>query len=200
MGKVDGDTNLLPYRAGIDFINRTIFIGNIHDSGSLTPQIDALVRMSFLSPEPITLFIRSAGGDLEETILFTEIMRSVHSDIYGIAMDTCFSGGLVIFSFCKVRSCFYHTKFMAHQISLTEEGMSAADLSMQARKIKRENTLIYRIFEKASSKKVEWWKNKIKRAKDHDYYFDVNEAGKIGLINGEVFDQHNPFRLPPFED
>ena len=131
-GFLNEDKELLSFPEIIDYKNRTILISNIRN-GNLTVQMAAILRMAAEdSKTPITLFIRSAGGSLNESLMFIEIMNSVECDFNTIAFETCFNSALLIFCNGKKRSCFNSTKFMAHEITISEESMLVCDMKKRA--------------------------------------------------------------------
>jgi len=194
-GHLDSEIDVLSLKDGIDFKKRIITIGNI-ENGGLTTQIFSLLKMDSENNKPITLLIRSNGGDFEESLIFINILKTINSNINTISFDSCQSAGFLIFCQGEKRSAFKNTQFLVHEISLDEEGLSRETLMQRSLEIELENDYIIKnIISKSSNKKLNWWKNKIEKAKDHDFYFDENQAKKYKIINHQIFDENNKFNL-----
>ena len=190
---IDGDTALhVTPNVVTAFKKRIITIGNIK-TGALTPQIVTLYDMASQSDQPIIIFIRSAGGDLEESMLFRDALLTVKTPIITLAFDSCMSAGMIIFCTGQIRSSFEFTKFMTHKIKISDISMDSDELRKEATQIDKENKVMFNIIAKSSLRKPSWWVDKVKKANYKDYYFDSEFAKKIGIVNGPIFGTENKF-------
>jgi len=193
-GELDQDSIITNVNDGVDFKKRFILIGNILN-GSLTIPTYNLLKMDLQNHSPITLLIRSSGGEMQEGLQFINIIKSLHSEINTIALDTCQSMALNIFCIGKKRSAFSNTLFLAHKVKLSEDSLDDEKLLKRHKEIKFENEFLIKCISKSSNQSFEWWMKKIQKAKENDYEFNEKYAKKIGIINHEIFNEFNKFYL-----
>ena len=117
------------------------------------------------SPEPITLYIHSYGGDLRQAIFFCDLIETSHVPIITVATGAAMSAGFLIFISGKRRYAFKHTKLLVHQGSGVIQGnYEEMDAAQKAYKKEVEGMKDYilshtDIFEKTydKHKKSDWY-------------------------------------------
>jgi len=164
-----------------DYKARIVPVGNIV-SGGLTGVISSLLRLDSVSTDPIILFIRSGGGELQEALLLREV----------ITMDTCYSAGLLVFIAGEIRSCFEFTKFLVHNITIKEADLrNNLETRELIKKLGEEDKYLLNMIQKASKRSKTWWTDKIKNSKQNEFYFNALEARKHGIVNGGTYGRNN---------
>ena len=194
-GMIDGKYPMKSeYR--VDYPNRIVpVIGHIQ-SGSLSHSILSMLRLdSENCGQPIILFIRSQGGDLEETLLLREVIDSIKSPVISVAFDACGSAGSLLFAAGKYRCCFEQTEFLVHKIKIDLEDSNEEDIKTTHQTIVSNNKFLLGMYAKASNKYIPWWVTKLKDSKGGDYIFGAKEAKRLDFVNGLIFNPKNPFNM-----
>lgn len=68
-----------------------------------------LEEANIAEPEPITLYIHSYGGDLDQSQFFCDLVESSHIPVITVAAGVAMSAGLLIFLSGKKRYAFKHS-------------------------------------------------------------------------------------------
>ena len=79
-------------------------------------------EINVANPEPITIYIHSYGGDLDQTQFFCDLIESSRIPVITVAAGVAMSAGLLIFLSGKKRYAFKHSKILIHQGSASFSG------------------------------------------------------------------------------
>lgn len=66
------------------------------------------------NPKPITLFLHSYGGDLDQSFYFCDLCETSHVPIITVATGVAMSAGLLIFLSGKRRYVYEHSQLLIH--------------------------------------------------------------------------------------
>ncbi len=83
------------------------------------------------NPVPITLYIHSYGGDLDQAQFFCDLIESSHIPVITVATGVAMSAGLLIFLSGKRRYAFKHSTLLIHQGSAAFSGTAEEIKSAQ---------------------------------------------------------------------
>ena len=89
------------------------------------------VEEGVTNPDPITLYIHSYGGDLDQAQFFCDLIESSHIPIITVATGVAMSAGLLIFLSGKRRYAFKHSTLLIHQGSAAFSGTAEEIKSAQ---------------------------------------------------------------------
>ena len=168
------------YEYGLDIPARTIYL-----FGDITEEIAHLFNMNFNmlasidEEQPIQIILSSNGGSVSDGLsIFDTIMQSpvkTHMLVTGKAL----SMGLIIALAGDVRTAHPNTRFMAHSVSSITEG-KVETMKTDVLETDTLNDTLLEILSKRTSKKKNFWKKQLEKK---DYYFDTEEAIKLGVLN-----------------
>lgn len=116
-------------------------------------------------PEPVTLYIHSYGGDLDQAQFFCDLVESSHVPVITVAAGVAMSAGLLIFLSGRKKYVFKHSQLLIHQgsasFSGTAEEIEAAQKSYKRKLEKMKKYILShtsineRLFEKNKGK--DWY-------------------------------------------
>lgn len=116
-------------------------------------------------PKPITIYIHSYGGDLDQAQFFCDLIEASHIPIITVAAGVAMSAGLLIFLSGKKRYAFKHSQLLIHQgsasFSGTADEIKAAQESYERKLEKMESYILShthidkKLFDKKKSK--DWY-------------------------------------------
>lgn len=142
------------------------------------------------------LYINSVGGCTRSSMAMFEIMRTLsdegHINIVTQAFDDCYSASFVLFLAGDLRYATKHTKFMIHEVQVSESAKKHAEgYKTTAIELQKETSLLFdMIHSRVPKLSVEMMRKKVKEAKDNDWTFGVPEAKKLGVVT------HSGFFMP----
>lgn len=90
-----------------------------------------MIEAGVTSPKPITLYIHSYGGDLDQAQFFCDLIESSHIPVITVAIGVAMSAGLLIFLSGKRRYAFKHSTLLIHQGSAAFSGTAEEIKSAQ---------------------------------------------------------------------
>ena len=90
-----------------------------------------MIEAGVTSPKPITLYIHSYGGDLDQAQFFCDLIESSHIPVITVATGVAMSAGLLIFLSGKRRYAFKHSTLLIHQGSAAFSGTAEEIKSAQ---------------------------------------------------------------------
>ena len=157
----------------------TLFAQITNDAAKDT--ISQMWGLAAVSGEPVTLLINSPGGEVPHALAIVQAMEACPVEVNTIAMGRVFSGGVIILVAGHVRRAFPRTLFMTHEFQNTKE-VSAGYRSLKRSRKSDDwtyETLVYH-FSHYTKQLVSEVKKKLLST---EYYFDENEALKMGLID-----------------
>ena len=129
-------------------------------------------------PKPITLYIHSYGGDLDQSQFLCDLIESSHIPVITVATGVAMSAGLLIFLSGKRRYAFKHSTLLIHQGSASFSGTAEEIESAQkSYKRKLEKMKKYILTHTSIDEKL-FEKNKTK-----DWYVTGEELIDLGIAD-----------------
>lgn len=129
-------------------------------------------------PEPITLYIHSYGGDLEQAMLFCDLCKISHVPIITVATGAAMSAGLLIFLSGHRRYAFPHTQLLIHSgqatFSGTAEQIEDAQKNYQKQLVQMKEYILNR---SCVTEQL------FKKNKSRDWYVTGDDIVKLGLAD-----------------
>jgi ATP-dependent Clp protease protease subunit len=133
---------------------------------------------SIAEPEPITLYIHSYGGDLDQAQFFCDLIESSHVPVVTVAAGVAMSAGLLIFLSGKKRYAFKHSQLLMHQGSASFSGTAEEIESAQKSYKKKLEKMKKYILSHTSIDSKLFEKNKTK-----DWYVSGEELLTLGIAD-----------------
>lgn len=134
----------------------------------------------------IPLIIDSNGGDANAMLAIIDIIDQAkeHCLVATIIDGKAYSAGAILAAHGSEGYRFIgpNATIMVHQVSASFEGKHA-DVQHEAGNIKKMNTRVLNMLDKATGKKRGDWAKKIKAAGNSDIYFSAFEAVRQGLVD-----------------
>lgn len=131
---------------------------------------------------PITFYINSPGGNLHEGLAMGGIIEACIAPVYTIGVAKICSAAMFTFAAGTRRYAYPHTTFLMHDFSTVMIGkIGELRSSVDYMKLLKEEILTY--LSQRTHKDEEWWKSKFVTAEKQDYWFNVQEAVEIGLVD-----------------
>lgn len=164
--------------------HRTYWIDyEIDDNYNLLTLAKEIIKLNIeeikvVDPEPVTLFIHSYGGDLDQAQFFCDLVESSHIPIITVSAGVAMSAGLLIFLSGKKRYAFRHSQILIHQgsasFSGTADEIDAAQKSYKKKLEKMEKYIL-------SHTSID--KNLFNKNKNKDWYVSGDELISLGITD-----------------
>lgn len=155
-------------------------------SGSITDALanTVIAQLLFLegqdSKKDIYLYINSPGGSVTATLAIYDAMNHIKADVATYCIGIAASGGAILLAAGQKGKRFSlpNSEIMIHQVMGGAEGQ-AVDVDIQARHILKIKDKLNKILAKHTNQSLE----KIEKDTDRDFFMDVEEAKKYGIID-----------------
>lgn len=135
-------------------------------------------EINVANPEPITIYIHSYGGDLDQTQFFCDLIESSRIPVITVAAGVAMSAGLLIFLSGKKRYAFKHSKILIHQGSASFSGTAEEIKAAQQSYEKQLETMeTYILTHTLIDKKL------FDKKKNKDWYVTGDELIELGIAN-----------------
>ena len=135
-------------------------------------------EINVANPEPITIYIHSYGGDLDQTQFFCDLIESSRIPVITVAAGVAMSAGLLIFLSGKKRYAFKHSKILIHQGSASFSGTAEEIKAAQQSYEKQLETMeTYILSHTLIDKKL------FDKKKNKDWYVTGDELIELGIAN-----------------
>ena len=167
---------------GVDVKGRRIFLHGDVELDTIALAIRGLYLMADESPEPITLFVASYGGSIDEAFALHDVIRAVPVPVHTVALGVCQSAAPFI-SACGEPGQRYaseNCEFMLHAASFAVDG-SIAQVAGAAEATKRRCERMDRLLAKYTNMPYRHWAKFSRACNDH--YFTATQALEWGLID-----------------
>lgn len=165
---------------GIDFEKRVIEIRGEVSEPMSSYVTRALITLSNINHEPITIYLSSPGGDAYEGFAIYDFIKSCPCQINIIASGKIFSAGFLILLAGASRVALPHTTFMMHSvISTPESKQTVKQQEVDLNESKRINNEFLNIAAARTKRNRKWWARNIL---PQDKYFNVEDAKEIGIL------------------
>lgn len=161
--------------------DRIVFLaGPINDAVANT----VIAQLLFLEKQDpkkdINLYINSPGGSVTATLAIYDAMNYVKPDVATFCIGIAASGGAILLAAGQKGKRFTlpNSEIMIHQVMGGAEGQ-AIDVDIQARHIIKTKERLNEILAKQTGQPLE----KIEKDTDRDFYMNVEEAKKYGIVD-----------------
>ena len=161
--------------------DRIIFLaGSITDALANTVIAQLLFLEGQDSKKDIYLYINSPGGSVTATLAIYDAMNHIKADVATYCMGIAASGGAILLTAGQKgkRFALPNSEIMIHQVMGGAE-CQAVDIDIQARHILKIKDKLNKILSKHTGQSLE----KIEKDTDRDFFMDVEEAKKYGIID-----------------
>lgn len=171
--------------------NRTFYIDyEIEEDYSLIELSKIIIQMNMEEKDipkdelkPIYLFIHSYGGDLEQSLMFCDLLISSRIPIITIAMGVAMSSGFLIFLAGKKKYVFKHSYLLAHSGSAGFQGTAEQIEEAQKNYKKQLGQMKEYILSRTEIPEKVFNKNKSK-----DWYLSVEELTEYNVVDKIIED------------
>lgn len=163
----------------------TLFAQITNDAAKDT--ISQMWGYAAVSKEPVTLLINSPGGEVPHALAIVQAMKACSVEVNTVAMGRVFSGGVIVLVAGHMRRAFPRTLFMTHEFQNTKEAGAGYRSLKRSRKADdwTYETLVnhFTNYTKLPMSEVK------KKLLSTEYYFDENQALKMGVIDNVITDK-----------
>ncbi len=160
---------------------RIVFLGGpIVDDAANTVIAQLLFLESQDSKKDIYLYINSPGGSVTASLAIYDTMNHIRPDVSTICVGLAASGGAVLLAGGQKgkRFALPNSEIMIHQVMGGAEGQ-ASEIEIEARHILRVREKINKILAKHTGQPLA----QIEKDTDRNFFMDVEEAKKYGIID-----------------
>jgi len=165
------------------FAHRILFCDEIITALTAKDLWSNLFRLSAGNDRrPITFYINSPGGNLHEGLAMGGMIEACIAPVTTIGVAKICSAAMFPFAAGVQRYAYPHTTFLMHDFSTIMIGkVGELRSSVDYMKLLKEEILTY--LSQRSKQDEEWWKSKFATAETQDYWFNVEEAVEIGIVD-----------------
>lgn len=136
----------------------------------------------------IKLYINSGGGSLFDSLACVDFIQSINKPVYTIASGMVLSGALLLFASGDRRIAYPMSTFMAHDQQMKYWEGSRTVLKEELGFHDTINDKIVGFLASRTKLKEQEWEDLL--SSPRDYYFDVQKAHEMGLVD-EIVKQKN---------
>lgn len=156
-----------------------LLIGEINTENVMNT-IVKIQELDTISNEPIILEINSPGGSVDDGLALIDIMQSVKSPIYTVALGQASSMASLILAAGEkgYRKANRHCRILLHQMQTGYVG-KLNDVSEMYRSTLEMNDVVYNMYSSFTGRKAEDIKEKLQ----NDYILSGEKAVEYGLID-----------------
>jgi len=169
--------------------DRIVFLGG----PIIDPMANAIIaQLLFLdaldSKDDIKLYVNSPGGSVPATLAIYDTMQYVKHDVSTICIGMAASGAALLLSAGAKgkRFALPNSEVLIHQVMAGGIEGQATEIEISARHILRLKERLNQILSKHTGQPLA----KVEKDTDRDYYMDVEEAKKYGIID-EIIKRKN---------
>lgn len=137
-----------------------------------------LQELNSISHDPIILEINSPGGSVGDGLALIDIMESIESPVYTVALAQASSMASLILAAGKKRKANKHCRMLLHQMQIGCSG-KFNDISEAYKSTNKLNDAVYELYAKYTGKDKEYLKSRMQ----NDLILDGFEAKEFGLID-----------------
>jgi len=169
--------------------DRIIFLGYAINDAYANVVIAQLLFLESEDPDKdIFIYINSPGGYISAGLAIYDTMQYIRPNIRTVCLGQAANIAALILASGSpgMRSALPNTRFHLHQPHGGASGQ-AADIEIQANEILRIKDLLNKLYEKHTKQSLK----KIEDETDRDFYMDVNQAIKFGLIDNIIDSREN---------
>lgn len=155
----------------IEYVNTLIEKFNYEDDKNNVPVEER---------KPIKLYINSYGGSIYDGLSIVNTILTSKTKVIGICSGYVMSMGLGIYVACHERWAMLYTNFMYHELS-----SSASGRAEEIKRATQEHERLQKMYDDILTSRTSLSQKKLNSVKKsaNDWYFDVYEAKKYGLVH-----------------
>ena len=172
-----------PAAAQTLYKHRTMTLFGEIDKDVAQKTAQQLLALSYLSDDPITLWVSSPGGHVESGDTIHDLIRFIRAPVRTVG--TGWVGSIATHVFLAAekenRYCLPNTRFLIHQPSGGLRG-DAADIQVQAREIVKIRERINLVIAERTGQPLE----KVNEDTDRDYWMSAEESLEYGIVGSIV--------------
>lgn len=129
---------------------------------------------------PIILTINSNGGNLDETLMLCDYMRTLPTTIITYCLGKCVSAGFLLFVSGNYRVCYNSSVLMAHELYHYYNGKSI-EIQSTAKFIREQQKQIIQLLSEQSKLTNEECEEYLKN--ESEWYMTSSTAKKFGFVD-----------------
>lgn len=163
-------------------LERTIYITGDIESELAEQVVDDMLKLDLVSNDPIYLILCTEGGCMYSMFAIHDVMCSIRSPVYTVALGKVMSAGALLLSAGDKRLTFPHSCVMIHEaqaIDLGNQGL--AELKSEMLHTEYLNNQMIELLAKYSGQEVEKVVKDLHKEKC--LYLSAKEAIAYGLID-----------------
>lgn len=160
--------------------NRIIFISGEIDDNLANSTVAQLLYLDSINHDDIYLYINSPGGDITSGMAIYDTMNYIESDVSTICIGLAASMGAFLLLNGKKgkRIALENSEIMIHQPLGGAKGQ-ATEIKIAAERILKIKNKLNKIIAEKTNNPIK----KIEKDTERDYFMDVEEAKKYGIID-----------------
>jgi ATP-dependent Clp protease, protease subunit len=185
MNKQNGAEEVADAAKQFQFLERSLFerrtltlFGEI-DTDVSRRTTEKLLALSYISDDPITLYIASPGGHVESGDTIFDIIRFIKPVVRTVG--TGWVGSIATHIYLAAerenRYCLPNTRFLIHQPA-GGFGGTAADVEIHAREILKTRARINQVIADRTGQSLE----RVQRDTNRDFWMDAEESKEYGIV------------------
>ncbi len=140
---------------------------------------EKLLALSYVSDDPITIYIGSPGGHVESGDTIYDVIRFIKPEVRTVG--TGWVGSIATHIYLAVdkanRFCLPNTRFLIHQPA-GGFGGTAADVEIHAREILKTRERINRVIAEQTGQSIE----RVTKDTERDYWMGPEESVEYGIV------------------
>jgi ATP-dependent Clp protease protease subunit len=163
-------------------VERSIYLTGELDEDIAEQVIDDLFKLDSVSTEPIYLLISTSGGCTYSMFAIHDVMRTLRSNVYTVAVGKAMSSGALLLAAGRKRFAYENSYIMLHEIQGLELGsMGVAELKAEALHTDHINRRMIELLAKYTGQE----NGKIEKDLDRQscLYLTAKEALNYGLVD-----------------
>ncbi len=158
-----------------------------------------LLGLALESDEPITLIINSKGGDIDQALWLTDMIRLTAAPVIGFVIGECNSAAILVLQTCQKRYATKHSELLLHSVetpfkidSLERLGAIRASLKRRIADNRNAQEATEQLLSKRTGRTVEEIRVRMLEGRDFRISLTAAEAKEFGLLDevveeGELF-------------
>jgi ATP-dependent Clp protease protease subunit len=169
---------------GVDIPGRRLFLHGDVDEGSIAMLIRGMYLLeAHSSREPISLFVSSYGGSLDDAFALHDVTRTISCPVHTVALGKCQSAAPMLVACGQTghRFATANTTFMLHDVRLSNIDGRPSEIDAWAQDAKAGMVRYAALLSKYTKKRAAHWA-RLFSAKA-DLFFGVDEALEWGLVD-----------------
>jgi ATP-dependent Clp protease protease subunit len=168
---------------GVDVSGRRIFLHGDVDEDTIGRAIRGIYLLSGISDQPITLFVSSYGGSLDDAFALHDVTRTVVCPIHTVALGKCQSAAPLLVA-CGQKGERWSgalTSFMLHDLQISPPEGSPVLVDSWVEDGNRARKQYVELLAQYTRKRASHWERFFRSKSDR--FFTADQAQEWGLID-----------------